>query len=139
MVDSLAADQILMVPDRNLARNTAAQTDKRVHLWEGCCPFHDILTPEMVRSMASRPIVFAMANPDPEITPEEAHALAQLGGLEALCFGSSLILRTPGTYYALRAGYLPRPQGDFCYRLKAGIRQQGHSNAQAELPCEPHR
>ena len=29
------------------------------------------LTPEMVRSMASKPIIFAMANPDPEITPEE--------------------------------------------------------------------
>ena len=30
------------------------------------------LTPEMVRSMAPNPIIFAMANPDPEITPEEA-------------------------------------------------------------------
>ena len=32
------------------------------------------LTQEMVRSMASRPIIFALANPDPEITPEEARA-----------------------------------------------------------------
>ncbi|HEY7214369.1 MAG TPA: NADP-dependent malic enzyme [Thermoanaerobaculia bacterium] len=31
-----------------------------------------IVTPEMVRSMASNPIVFAMANPDPEIGYEEA-------------------------------------------------------------------
>ena len=30
------------------------------------------LTPEMVKSMAPNPIIFAMANPDPEITPEEA-------------------------------------------------------------------
>ncbi|MFU0505151.1 NADP-dependent malic enzyme [Pseudaminobacter sp. NGMCC 1.201702] len=29
------------------------------------------LTPDMVRSMAKNPIIFAMANPDPEITPEE--------------------------------------------------------------------
>ena len=29
------------------------------------------LTQEMVRSMADRPIIFAMANPDPEITPED--------------------------------------------------------------------
>ncbi len=28
-------------------------------------------TPEMVKSMADKPIIFAMANPDPEITPEE--------------------------------------------------------------------
>jgi len=32
------------------------------------------LTPEMLRAMADRPIIFAMANPDPEITPEEAKA-----------------------------------------------------------------
>ena len=29
------------------------------------------VTPDMVRSMAANPIIFAMANPDPEITPEE--------------------------------------------------------------------
>lgn len=33
------------------------------------------LTPEMVESMAPQPIIFAMANPDPEITPEEAKAI----------------------------------------------------------------
>ncbi len=31
-----------------------------------------VVTPEMVRSMADDPIVFAMANPDPEIDPEVA-------------------------------------------------------------------
>jgi malate dehydrogenase (oxaloacetate-decarboxylating)(NADP+) len=30
------------------------------------------LTPAMVQSMAPHPIIFAMANPDPEITPEDA-------------------------------------------------------------------
>jgi malate dehydrogenase (oxaloacetate-decarboxylating)(NADP+) len=34
----------------------------------------NVLTREMVKSMAKRPIVFAMANPDPEITYEEAMA-----------------------------------------------------------------
>jgi malate dehydrogenase (oxaloacetate-decarboxylating)(NADP+) len=33
------------------------------------------LTADMVKSMAPNPIIFAMANPDPEITPEEAHAV----------------------------------------------------------------
>ncbi|MEP1353896.1 MAG: NADP-dependent malic enzyme [Tateyamaria sp.] len=31
------------------------------------------VTPAMVESMADNPVIFAMANPDPEITPEEAH------------------------------------------------------------------
>ncbi|MCM1138895.1 MAG: NADP-dependent malic enzyme [Duncaniella sp.] len=34
----------------------------------------DVVTPEMVKSMAPRPIVFALANPDPEITYEKAKA-----------------------------------------------------------------
>ena len=32
------------------------------------------VTQDMVRAMAAKPIIFAMANPDPEITPEEARA-----------------------------------------------------------------
>src|SRR4029077_2832590 len=35
------------------------------------------VTPEMVASMAAKPIIFAMANPDPEITPEEVHAVRE--------------------------------------------------------------
>ncbi len=34
-----------------------------------------LFTPEMIKSMADNPIVFAMANPDPEILPEDAHAV----------------------------------------------------------------
>ncbi len=35
------------------------------------------VTPEMVRDMARDPVIFAMANPDPEITPEQAHAVRE--------------------------------------------------------------
>jgi len=33
------------------------------------------LTPEMLRNMNKDPIIFAMANPDPEILPEEARGI----------------------------------------------------------------
>ncbi len=33
------------------------------------------VTQDMVRAMADKPIIFAMANPDPEITPEDARAV----------------------------------------------------------------
>jgi malate dehydrogenase (oxaloacetate-decarboxylating)(NADP+) len=33
------------------------------------------VTPDMVKTMAKRPIVFAMANPDPEITPQEVRSV----------------------------------------------------------------
>ena len=34
----------------------------------------NLVSAEMVQSMAARPILFAMANPDPEITPAQVHA-----------------------------------------------------------------
>jgi len=33
------------------------------------------VTPDMVKAMADHPVIFAMANPDPEITPEEAQSV----------------------------------------------------------------
>ena len=33
----------------------------------------DLVTPDMLKAMAPRPIVFALSNPDPEIRPEVAH------------------------------------------------------------------
>ncbi len=60
----------------------AAVTDRRTlaEAMEGADIFFGLsvkgaLTPDMVRAMAPNPILFAMANPDPEITPEEAHAV----------------------------------------------------------------
>jgi malate dehydrogenase (oxaloacetate-decarboxylating)(NADP+) len=34
-----------------------------------------VLKPEMVKTMAERPVIFALANPNPEITPEDAKAV----------------------------------------------------------------
>jgi len=58
----------------------AAPTDKRTleEAMDGADAFFGVsvkgaLTPAMVTSMAPNPIIFAMANPDPEITPEDAH------------------------------------------------------------------
>jgi malate dehydrogenase (oxaloacetate-decarboxylating)(NADP+) len=34
-----------------------------------------VVAQDMVKSMGQRPIIFALANPDPEIIPEEAHAV----------------------------------------------------------------
>lgn len=57
----------------------AAKTKKRTlaEAMEGADMFmglagKDAVTPEMVKTMAKNPIIFAMANPDPEIRPEDA-------------------------------------------------------------------
>ena len=38
------------------------------------CSAAGVLTPEMVKTMADKPIILALANPEPEIRPELAHA-----------------------------------------------------------------
>ncbi len=56
----------------------AVETDKRTleDALKDCdafigCSAKGVMTKPMVKSMAKEPIIFAMANPDPEITPEE--------------------------------------------------------------------
>ncbi len=62
---------------RAFARETAARTLAEAMV--GADVFvgvsgPNLVTPDMVRSMAPRPVVFALANPDPEILPAAAHA-----------------------------------------------------------------
>lgn len=65
VVNSLAEDELLMGPDRNLAHYAAAHTDKRLHIWDGCCPFHDALTPADVRKQKARhPDALFLAHPE---------------------------------------------------------------------------
>ncbi|MDX9785377.1 MAG: quinolinate synthase NadA [Desulfobacterales bacterium] len=70
VVESIDADEVLMVPDRNLARYAAARTRKKVHFWDGYCPIHDRLTPEQVAvARKAHPNAVFMAHPEcrPEV------------------------------------------------------------------------
>ncbi|WP_321494505.1 quinolinate synthase NadA [uncultured Desulfobacter sp.] len=69
VVNALKEDEVLMTPDRNLARYAAANTDKKVHLWQGYCPFHNDLSVEAVKAAkAAHPNALFVAHP--ECTPE---------------------------------------------------------------------
>jgi len=69
VAESLNENEILMIPDRNLALYTASRTDKKIHLWEGYCPIHDRLTPEEVMT-AKRIYPEAVFMAHPECRPE---------------------------------------------------------------------
>lgn len=84
-------DQILMVDRQGIIHTGrtdlnpykfafAAETDKRTleEALEGADVFigvsgPNLMTPRMLQSMNDKPIVFALSNPDPEISPELAH------------------------------------------------------------------
>lgn len=83
VVNSLEAEEILMIPDRNLAQYTASKTNKKIHLWNGYCPFHDSLTPEDVqKAKKMHPDALFMAHPEcrPEVL-ELADAIASTSGM----------------------------------------------------------
>ncbi len=69
VVENIDADEILMVPDKNLAQYAASGTEKKIHLWEGYCPFHNTLTPEDV-NMARKKHPKALFIAHPECPPE---------------------------------------------------------------------
>lgn len=71
VVNSLEEDEVLMTPDRNLAQYTAGHTSKKIHLWEGYCPFHDRLTPlDVKKARSAHPDAEFIAHPEcrPEVT-----------------------------------------------------------------------
>jgi quinolinate synthase len=70
VVNSLTENEVLMVPDRNLAQYTAGHTTKKIHYWDGYCPIHDHLTADAVRQAKNtHPEAVFMAHPEcrPEV------------------------------------------------------------------------
>ncbi|MDD4273922.1 MAG: quinolinate synthase NadA [Desulfobacter postgatei] len=65
VVNALKEKEVLMTPDRNLARYAAANTDKKIHLWDGYCPFHNDLSIEAVKaSKAAHPKALFVVHPE---------------------------------------------------------------------------
>ncbi|MGE5589261.1 MAG: NAD(P)-dependent malic enzyme [Bacillota bacterium] len=66
-------EEIARVTNRSLTRGGLADVIKGADVFVGLSQANQV-TPEMVQSMARDPIIFAMANPTPEIMPEDALA-----------------------------------------------------------------
>jgi quinolinate synthase len=82
VVNSLAADEVILTPDRNLAMYIARHTSKRCHWWDGYCPTHDRLTvAEVQAARADYPDALFMAHPEcpPEILDIADHICSTSG------------------------------------------------------------
>jgi quinolinate synthase len=85
VVNSLEEKEILMVPDKNLARYAAMHTDKKVHFWEGFCPYHNLLTAKDIqKAREAYPGAVFMAHPEcrPEVL-QLADIIASTSGMLA--------------------------------------------------------
>jgi quinolinate synthase len=54
VVQSLPDQELIFAPDRNLGSYVARFTEKRLHLWEGYCPTHERLKPEVVQELKQK-------------------------------------------------------------------------------------
>jgi quinolinate synthase len=91
VVQSLSEEEIIFAPDRNLGHYVASFTTKRLHLWDGYCPTHERLRPEVVQELKQN-------NPDapfvchPECNPAVvalADQVCSTTGMYAYCKSSS--------------------------------------------------
>jgi len=83
VVNSLDAPEVILVPDRNLGRYIAAQTDKTCHIWEGYCPTHErLLVADVERALAEHPAALFLAHPEcpPEVL-QKAHHICSTSGM----------------------------------------------------------
>jgi quinolinate synthase len=70
VVNSLPQEEMLLTPDRNLAMYAAAQTGKKIHVWDGYCPTHEWLTvADVEAAREAHPQAVFLAHPEcrPEI------------------------------------------------------------------------
>jgi quinolinate synthase len=129
VVNSLAADEILFVPDQYLGHYVSTQTDKKIYFWPGYCPTHARIRPEdILREKAAHPNARVMVHP--ECRPETiavADEVLSTGGMARYVWESPLkefIVGTEiGLIYRLRKDnpgkvFYPASEQAVCPRMK---------------------
>ncbi len=86
IVRALDTDEIIFVPDRNLAAYVATKTDKTIIPWEGHCYVHDnFVAEDIALAKGEHPGVPVVVHPEcpPEVIAEADH-VASTGGMVGL-------------------------------------------------------
>ncbi len=83
VVESLAEDRAIFLPDRYLGQWVASQTDKELILWEGSCEVHERFTGAELRDYRARqPGLRIIAHPEcPSDVLEEADYVGSTAGM----------------------------------------------------------
>lgn len=82
VVNSVKENAVLMVPDKNLALNTAKFTSKKIIPWEGFCPTHHLLKEEdAIRAKKEHPFALLVVHPEcpPEVVKHADHVCSTSG------------------------------------------------------------
>lgn len=78
IINAMAEDTVLMVPDQYLAAYTQTKTSKKILTWQGSCIVHEKFTPEEIHAMRIKhPGVVVIAHPE---CPPDVIAAADFAG-----------------------------------------------------------
>ncbi len=84
VVESLAADEVLFIPDQYLGHYVSTQTKKKVHLWPGFCPTHTRIQPnDILRLRQEYPQAKVVVHP--ECRPEVAALADEVLSTGGMC------------------------------------------------------
>lgn len=85
VVDSLEEEEIIFVPDRNLAYYVALHTRKKIIPWNGCCPTHHLILPgDILLEKEEHPDAEVLVHPEcrPEVIALADKVLSTSGMLK---------------------------------------------------------
>ncbi len=94
VVESLNAPEVIFIPDKNLGKYVAAQTNKKIILWPGACPTHQRITREQVLKLKEEyPQAIFVAHPECE--PPVLDLADKIGSTSAIyAFAKNAVART---------------------------------------------
>jgi quinolinate synthase len=93
VVNSLAEDRVIFVPDRNLGRYVQRFTRKEILPWEGFCIVHDRITPDDVRkAQALHPGACILVHPEcrPEVIDLADQVASTSGIIRSVCHDAGM-------------------------------------------------
>ncbi len=129
VVNSIPDEEILFVPDKNLAAYVARQTGKRIIAWDGCCYVHDrILAADVLAKKKLHPAAEVWVHPEcrPEVI-DLADRVISTGHMVAAARetrAAEVIVGTEaGIIYRLQkenglTAFLPVKDMAFCFNMK---------------------
>lgn len=92
VVNSMEAEEIIFVPDRNLALYVAANTEKKIIPWNGYCPTHHLILPgDILLEKEEHPDALVLVHPEcrPEVIALADKVLSTSGMLKYAAQSSS--------------------------------------------------
>ena len=118
-----------MTPDKNLAQYAASKTEKKIHLWDGYCPYHNTLSKQdVLKAQKEHPDSLFIAHPEcpPEVL-EIADSIQSTSGMIRLAqkidHDSFIIGTETGHLYPLSKAcpekhFFPASDKMFCKDMK---------------------